>query len=116
MNMLLGLQIHIEILLHESRNECDSTFFILDLDYVIFFDLEFSDEMTIFILVWMRIQHIVAQKHVSSMIHKILVGYVFVLILLKNFSDENADSHTPFDPCHSETDTFTGSDWYWVIS
>ena len=42
------------------------------------------------------------------MVEEIWIWDIFVLILLEDLSDEDADSDTAFDPGHSKTDTFGG--------
>ena len=54
----------------------------------------------------MRVKHIVAEQHVPSMIHEVYVWHILVLIFLDDLFCKDTNSHTSFDSCHSEADSF----------
>ena len=107
MVLLIMLQIYHQILLKELANKGYMTLVIFNLYHIVLFYLEFSYEVSILIFVWMRVKHVVAEQHVSSMVHKLRVWDIFVFIFLHHWSHENSNPYTTIHSSHSKTHSFS---------
>ena len=103
MNVLVLVHINCEVFLKKARYECYFPLVIFDLYYIVLVNFKFTNWPAIGVSIWVWVKHVVAQQHVTAMVHVIMIWDVLVAMRLNYLSDKDANTHTSFDFGQSET-------------